>query len=78
MTTPIGRVMVTITATSMEDAKSIGRLLTNFTLDESQDPLKFLSDRWIIFGTAVGGEVKNGDESVTVEPDREMTTQEDN
>ena len=50
--------MVTIKASSMEDAKAIGRGLTNFTFDESQDPLSFIPGEWIIFGTATGGDIK--------------------
>jgi hypothetical protein len=69
--------MVTIKASSKEDAKDIGRKLTNFTLDESQDPISFTPGEWIIFGTATGGEIKVGDDTVTTDPDNEMTTQDD-
>lgn len=69
--------MVTIKASSMEDAKAIGRGLTNFTFDESQDPLSFIPGEWIIFGTATGGDIKGGDDTVAIEPENEMTTQKD-
>jgi len=69
--------MVTIKASSMEDAKAIGRKLTNFTFDESQDPISFTPGEWIIFGTATGGDIKIGDDSVATDPEHEVTTQND-
>lgn len=75
--TPTGRVMVTIKAGSMEDAKAIGRRLTNFTFDESQDPISFTPGEWIIFGTATGGEIKDGDDTAQTDPEHDATTQDD-
>lgn len=71
------RVMVTIKASSMEDAKAKARTLTNFTLDETQDPVSFVDGEWLVFGSTSGGDVKDGNDIVPTEPDHEMTTQDD-
>ncbi len=79
MATPpvTGRVMVTVKADSKEKAIEIGRSLTNFQLDESQDPLSFVDGEWIIFGTATGGDITSGGSPVTADPEDTFTTQKD-